>query len=342
MAKHLVILITLLTVLMLFVGCKPETVELPQVQPQKTEILKLEPPKVEPPKIEPPRPEPNQVEPDEIGPAEAELQSTEPNKVKPATKVSFHSKCAGILNNFVDDEGMVNYNELRRKRYELSKLLDEFAELDPKEYKSWPEEDKIAFWINAHNIKMLKIIADNYPIESTRILRILWGPYSIRHIDKKIGGIWKSKFIVMDEEFTLSEIERRFFCKELDEPRAFLAISHASVSSPSLRNEPYCGHKLNKQLDKQSKKFLSSPRVFKIDREKTIVYLSAILKPTWYGQYFLNKYGTNKKFKDQEPAVRAVLNFIINYVPRRDVSFLELKNYTVKYLNYDWTINDGS
>jgi len=337
MAKHSVILITLITVLMLFVGCKPEPAEPPQVQPQKTEILKPEPPKVEPPKIARPRPEPN-----EIGHAETKLQSAEPNKAKPTTKVSFHDKCAGILNEFVDDKGMVNYNKLRRQRPELNTLLDEFAKLDPKEYKSWPEGDKIAFWINAYNIKMLKVIVNNYPIESTRILRILWGPYSIRHIDKNIGGIWKSKFIVMDEEFTLSEIDKRFFRKEFDEPRVFIAITHASVSSPPLNNEPYYGHRLNEQLDKQCKKFLSSPSAFRIDRENNIVYLPAILKPTWYGQYFLKKYDTDKRFKDQEPAVGAVLNFITNYVPESDISFLELKNYTVKYLNYDWIINDGS
>ncbi len=342
MAKHFIILISFQMVLMLFLGCKPEPTKQPQAQPQETEILKPEPPKAEPPKIKPPVPEPNQVEPNEIGPAETKLPSAEPNKVKSTTKVSFYDNYADILKEFVDDKGMVNYETLRRNKPALNKLLDNFAKLDPKEYKSWPKEDKIAFWINAYNTKMFKVIADNYPIKSSRILRILWGPYSIRHIDKNIDGIWRSKFIVMGEEFTLSEIDQRFFRKEFDEPRVFLAITHASVSSPPLNNEPYYGHKLNEQLDKQCKKFLSSPGAFKIDRENNVVYLSAILKPTWHGQYFLKKYGTDKKFKDQEPAIGAVLNFITNYVPDSDVSFLELKNYTVKYLSYDWTINDGS
>lgn len=337
MAKHFVILISFQIVSMLFLGCKPEPAKQPQAQPQETEILKPEPPEAEPPKIEPSMPEPN-----EIVPAETKLPSTEPNKVEPTTKVSFHDKCAGILKEFVKDNGMVNYDMLRRNKPALNKLLDEFAELYPNEYKSWPTEDKIAFWINAYNIKMLKVITDNYPIESSRMLRILWGPYSIRHIDKNTGGIWKNKFIVMDEEFTLSEIDRRFFRKEFNEPRVFMAITHASVSSPPLRNEPYCGQKLNEQLDDQCKKFLSSPGAFRIDRENNVVYLSAILKPTWHGQCFLEKYGTDKKFKDHEPEVGAVLNFITNYVPESDVSFLELKHYTVKYLSYDWTINDGS
>jgi hypothetical protein len=379
MAKHLIIFVILLTILMLFICCKPEPIKPQQVQPPQTKLLKPEQEHLE---IEPPRPEPNvpvplqakpakeepnevpappEVEPNKVVPLTAEpnnvipekaeppkiepessSQKVEPNEVGTVDKVSFHNKCAGILNEFVNDKGMVNYDVLRRNKPELSKLLDEFAKLDPKEYKSWSKEDKIAFWINAYNIKMLKVIVDNYPIESTRMLRIVWGPYSIRHIDKNIGGIWRSKFIVMGEEFTLSEIDRRFFREEFDEPRVFLAITHASISSPYLRNEPYCGQKLNEQLDEQCKKFLSSPRAFKIDRENNIVYLSAILKPSWYGQYFLKKYGTDKKFKDQEPDVRSVLNFVINYTPENDASYLELKNYTVTYLSYDWTINDGS
>ena len=253
--------------------------------------------------------------------------------------VSFHNKCAGILENYVDDKGMVDYKTLKRKKPELNQLLDEFAKLDPHEYNSWPQEDKIAFWLNAYNIKMLKIIVDNYPIQSQRILRVLWGPDSIRHIK----GIWdKYKFIVMDEEFTLKEIERRFFRREFDEPRVFFAISHASLSSPPLRNEPYYGYRLYEQLDDQTKKFLSSPLAFRIDKEKQGVYLSAILQSTWYGKEFIGKYGTNKKFKDQPLPVRAVLNFATNYISEQDVFSLERENYSVNYITYNWTLNDGS
>ncbi len=266
-------------------------------------------------------------------------EPVKPQKAKPRPIVSFHNKCAGILENYVDDKGMVDYKTLKRRKPELNQLLDEFAKLDPDEYNSWPREDKIAFWLNAHNIKMLKIIVDNYPIQSQRILRVFWGPDSIRHIK----GIWdKYKFIVMDEEFTLKEIERRFFRREFDEPRVFFAISHASLSSPLLRNEPYYGCRLYKQLDDQAKKFLSSPLAFRIDREKQTVYLSAMFQSSWYGKEFISKYGTDKKFKDQQLPVRAVLNLATNYISQQDVAFLEVENYSVKYMNYNWTLNDGS
>jgi hypothetical protein len=337
-----------------------------QIEPDKVEPVYIKPDEIIPEKACPERsrrveslePEPNDVElssvepeqgvvgPDEVVPAEPEPNevepaSVEPNDLKLKPAVSFHDKCAEILKNFVDDKGMVDYKILRRKRLELKSLLHEFDNLDPNEYRTWPNEDKIAFWLNAYNIQMLKIITDNYPIKSSRILRLYpgWGPNSILHIK----GIWTNyKFLVMDEEFTLSEIDRRFFRKEFDDPRIFFAISRASLSGPPLRNEPYYGHKLNEQLDDQARRFLSSPPAFRTDKEKQRVYLSSLFQSSSYGKEFISKFAIDKKFKDQEPTTRAVLNFITNYVPDDKVSFLEVGKYSVKFMKYDWTINDGS
>ena len=325
---------------------EPNEVQYNVVEPNDTELAVGEPNEAEAATAEPNYVEPNDVgpavlEPNEVEPIATEPNDVEPNKVEAVTIVSFHDKCADILKDFVDGNGMVDYSTLRRKRLMLKELLNEFARLDPNEYNGWPKKDKIASWINAYNIQMLNIIVDNYPIEASRILSFFWGPYDIRHIE----GIWTDyKFMVMDEEFTLREFEKRFFRQKFNDPRAFLALTHASLSSPPLCSEPYYGHKLDQQLDDQAKRFLSSPQGFKIDRDEQIVYLSVIFepKPTWYGNEFIDKFGTDKKFKDQPPATRAVLNFITNYVSQQDVAFLEVENYSVKYMKYDWTLNDSS
>ena len=325
MAKSLIVFTASLTILFFSTGCQP-------AKPESPETKTPEPPKVQPPKLEPPAVEPPQVEP-------PKLQTPEPQPTKPKTPptVSFHDKCADILKNYVDDKAAVDYKTLKRKRTELKKLLDEFDNLDPNQYNAWPREDKIAFWINAYNIQMLKIIVDNYPIKSTRIHRLFWPPNSIRHIK----DIWtKYKFIIMDEEFTLLGVERRFFRKEFNEPRAFFALCNASLSSPPLRNQPYYGSSLDRQLDDQVRRFLSDPQAFQIDRNAKVVHLPAILQPTWFGGEFISKYGTDKKFKDHPPAVRAVLNFITNYIPQQDVYFLETENYAIEYIKYDWVLNE--
>jgi hypothetical protein len=315
---------------------KPNAAESDDIIPYSSITSQLEPDKVESIEIEL-----DDVEPVIDKENESEQASVRHDKPENDSAASFYDKCAEVLNDFVDEKGMVDYKTLRRQRLKLKDLLLVFDILEPSQYRKWTKEDKIAFWLNAYNIQMLKIIADNYPIQSSRILRLYpgWGPNSILHIK----GIWTDyKFLVMDEEFTLSEIDKRFFRKEFDDPRIFFAVSRGSMSSPPLRNEPYYGHRLNKQLDDQVKRFLSSPLALRIDTEKQRVYLSSLFQSSSYGKEFIRKFAINKKFKDYDPATRAVLNFITNYVSKDIVSFLEVGNYSVKYMKYDWTINDGS
>jgi len=333
--------------------------------PRQIEPNNLEPGPIEPNEGMPVVPEPNQAEPNDLKPAKVEPDkvdannielvkvepnvvdtnnvkpiATEPNDPNAASAVSFHNRCASVLKSFVDENGMVDYKTLSRKRLDLKSLFDDFDQLDPNEYNKWSKEDKIALWINASNIQMLDIIARNYPVKPiSRFHSVLWGPNSVRHIE----GKWtRYKFLVMDEVFTLSEIEQRFFRKEFQEPRVFLTLTRASLSSPPLRNEPYYGYKLYKQLDDQVRKFLANPLAFGIDKEKGKVYLSALFQKTDYGGQFVGKYGTDKKFKQKETETAAVLNFISNYVSEEVKSYLELGNYTVQFIGYNWTINDGS
>jgi hypothetical protein len=378
MANRLVVYITSLTMVVFVLGCpsaKPESVEPLETLKLKSESgeVKLntfesgdvtvsnilsnqtEPDRIESIEFEVNNSESIVVEANEperlkIEAGEAKTAGTEPIKLQKAgvdrdklennSAASFHDKCAETLKDFVNEQGMVDYTTLRRQRLRLKALLGEFDDLDPNKYRSWSREDKIAFWLNAYNIQMLKIITDNYPIQSSRILRLYpgWGPNSILHIK----GIWSDyKFLVMDEEFTLSEIDRRYFRKEFDDPRIFFAMSKGSLSSPPLRNEPYYGYKLNEQLNDQVKRFLSSPFGLQIETEKQTVYLSSLFQSSSYGREFISKFAIDKKFKGHEPATRAVLNFITNYVSKDIAAFLEVGNYSVKYMKYDWTINDG-
>ena len=358
MAKRL-FLLTIITFAMLVFACSCSAVKVDRIEsgvedkatftPAEVGADRMAPAGVQPGEVEPVRAEPNPSEPAEgpsrevVGqapPYASEPNESEPNNVRLDRATLFHAKCDEILKEFVDDKGMVDYRGLRRKRLELRALLNQFDNLDPNEYKSWPKEDKIAFWINAYNLQKLKVVADNYPIEpSSRILTIYWGPSSIRHLEQKIT---RHKFLVMDEEFTFAAIEKRFFRGEFDDPRVFFALSNACMSSPPLRNEPYCGSRLDEQLDEQTRKFLAGPLAFHIDRDKRKVYLSALFQLSSYGKQFAEKFAIDRKFKDHSPATRAVLNFICSYVSKQDVSFLEVGNYNIEYMTYDWTINDGS
>ena len=266
-----------------------------------------------------------------------EVGEPDPADIEP---VSFHDKCADVLKTFVDAQGMVDYERLRGQTDELGALLEEFSKLDRRQYSSWPKADKTAFWINAYNLQKLKVVVDNYPVTpSSRVLAVYWGPHNTRHIEGKIGG---HRFPVMGEQFTFAQIEKRFFRDQFDDPRVCFALTSASLSSPPLRNEPYYGRRLDEQLDDQVRRFLSNRLAFAIDREQRMVHLSAVFELSSWGAGFVEKFATDKKFKGHPPPTRAAPNFITNYISKKDVSFLEVEDYSVKYMKYDWTINDGS
>jgi hypothetical protein len=348
MRRHIVLVTAITAMLLISWGCEQgsESITTPPPpavtsQPQHVNAKQtVEPNEVpQPAKTEQAvKPEPNIPETPAAEPNVQLAQKVEPNKQQ--TKADqLCSICTDFLSKYVDQQGLVDYRALSRKKLELVTILDKFKTLKPDEYNVWSKDNKIAFWINAYNFEFIKIITDNYPIESTRALRLFWPPNSIRHIK----GIWdQHKFIIMDEEFTLKELDGRFFQKEFDDPRIFFAIYYGSVSGLPLRNEAYCGNKLSNQLDEQVMRFITGTHGFKISRENQVVYLSPILQPAWYGQQFVAKYSTDRKFKQQEPATRAVLNFLTNYLQPQDISFLETGNYIVEYMRYDWTLNDRS
>jgi hypothetical protein len=294
-----------------------------------------------PDKVPPPT-EPNGAE--AAKPDEATLQPAEPHEAagpaEPASGLArFYEEYATILQTYVREDGRVDYATLNRHRLDLKSLLTQIDELDPNVYRAWPRQEELAFWVNAYNLKMLEVIERNYPIQSSRWLRLTWPPSDIRHIR---GIRTDYKFIVMDEEFTLAAVEQQFFDKTFGDPRVYLAIAYATRSGPPLRREPYRGNGLDRQLDEQVRRFLSSPRGLQIDRRNMVVHLSAIFKPSWHGKEFVARYGTDRKFKDRDPATRAVLSFLTNYLSREDVDFLEVENYTLAYMNFDWRLNDAS
>ena len=118
MAKNRVVFIALLTVLVFIAGCSP------------TEGETTDPPEAEPNLFESNQVEPNEAEIVKTEPNDGELIKVEPNDVKPPPKVTFHDKCASILNNFVNDKGMVGYRKLKLNRLKLKQLLGEFAKLN--------------------------------------------------------------------------------------------------------------------------------------------------------------------------------------------------------------------
>ena len=262
------------------------------------------------------------------------LQNNDSNKSK-MSALATHALCADILSGYVDEKGLVDYKTLRRKRLALISVLAEFADLDPNSYASWTESDKLAFWINAHNMCMIRAVIDNYPIQASRFKAIFYPPNSVM----QISNFWdKADNKIMGENYTLNEIENKIIRGHFSEPRICFAISYASMGSAPLRREPYYGHNLAEQLDDQARIFLASDSGMKIDRNESVVYLSAIFE--WYGKDFSVKYVPADQFGDKSLPEAAELTYISKVIPQKDTDWLVRKNFEVKYVRYDWSLNE--
>ena len=242
---------------------------------------------------------------------------------------------AQTLKTYVDDRGMVNYRRLKAKPQSLNAFKRSLSRLDRKVYNSWTDAQKIAFWINAYNGLTLAAIIDHYPIKSRWLASLTYPKNSIR----QIKGVWDTlTFTVMGRKVTLEEIEHKILRGRFNEPGIHMALVCAAMSCPQLRNEPFEADRLKEQFADQAKKFIGGRLRFRMDRAKRIVYLSPILD--WFGDDFVKRYTPPSGFAGFNKAQRATLYYVSLHLNKANAAFLKNQKYKIKYLDYDWSLNE--
>lgn len=242
---------------------------------------------------------------------------------------------AETLRTFVDARGMVDYKGLKNDPQALNAYLKYISTVPEQTVNQWSDADKIAFWINVYNGLTLKAILDHYPIKPSFFRSLTYPKNSIR----QIPGVWnKLKFTVHNRPMTLEHIEHKILRAKFNEPRIHVALVCAAKGCPPLRNEPYVGQTLDSQLNDQTVTFVTNLTKFKIDRKEDIVYLSPIFK--WFGKDFVTTYAPPENVGDLDPTLSAVMNYLTTHVDALFKTYLYRGKYKVKYLKYDWSLNE--
>ncbi len=251
---------------------------------------------------------------------------------------AFNLEFGEVLKEYVNPDGLVNYAKLRRYRAQLYQIVAKLADIKPEVYITWSRNEKIAFWINAYNICTLKGIVDNYPISPSRIMLLFYPADSVMHIR---GLRNETYFLIMGIQYTLDEIEKDILLARFDEPRSCFAVSYGTLGSAPLRNEPYMGNLLEKQLDAQVRDYFIRAGGLRIDESNRVVYISPLFKMyQWRQDAFLKRYGTDKLFRERTPLDAAILNFIKDYVSDANADFLKRREYSIEYIKYNWQLNE--
>lgn len=242
---------------------------------------------------------------------------------------------AKVLQEFVNDNGLVDYAGLKNERKALDRFVRSLAVVPRTAYASWTDDRRIAFWINAYNGLVLRIVIDYYPIDAGLISGLIYPDNSIRQIDGVFDGITHP---VMDQDMTLDDIEHQTLRKDFNEPRIHLALVCAAMSCPRLRTEPYRAGRLDQQFADQAEAFVQNPSHFRMDREQDQVWLSSIFD--WFGEDFIASYRPRHGFADLSAKNASVLHYLSDFLSDAEAAYLQTADYDVRYRDYDWSLNE--
>jgi hypothetical protein len=218
-------------------------------------------------------------------------------------------------------DGNLDYKGLTTEP-KLEEYLKILSNTEPEKLTS--DNEKMAFWINVYNAFTIKVIVDNYPVESINDLHT--GGRILGHILSTT--VWDDEFIpIKGKMYSLNQVEHEILRKDFKEPRIHFAIVCASISCPVLRKEAFLAEKLDSQLEEQTFQFFNDITKNKFDQDNKVVYISKILD--WFSEDFGNN--------DEE-----ILIYISNYIDKKIGEDIKknVDDWSVEYMNYDWGLNE--
>ncbi|NNK18760.1 MAG: DUF547 domain-containing protein [Maribacter sp.] len=163
------------------------------------------------------------------------------------------------------------------------------------------KEERLAYYINLYNAGTVQLILQNYPLESIKDITRPWD---------------KERLMIGEKAYSLGEIEHGIL-RKMEESRIHFAINCASYSCPKLLNSAFTASKMEEQLEAVTLNFINDPSRNKISLNA--VELSKIFK--WYKGDFTDKL--------------SLIDYLNKY---SDIKILS--NAEMKYLTYDWRLNE--
>jgi len=235
-----------------------------------------------------------------------------------------HGPFTRVLQTYVDDHGMVNYQDLRNSadRAQLESYVTSLAQADSSRMS---RQEKIALYINAYNAFTLKLIVDHYPVKSIRKIPGLSGVIGL--------GQWsKERWVLEGRKISLNSLEHKML-RPMGDPRIHFALVCAAKSCPPLARQAYTGSSLDDMLREQGTIFNQSAKGLQttVDKgvlgERPTLTLSRIYK--WFKADFLE-------------AADDLAGYVLPYASPEDQAFIRShhKKLKVDYLPYDWNLNE--
>jgi hypothetical protein len=212
-----------------------------------------------------------------------------------------------VLSKNVSETGQVDFAALGRDHAELDRAVAFIAVNDPISRPAmFPNKSaRLAYYINAYNALAMRGVVESGIPDSLGGVR-------------KVAFFYLRSFTIGGKDISLYKFENDVI-RPIGEPRIHFALNCMVVSCPRLPRTAFTADKLESQLDVAARGFVRERRNVNIDVPKKVLWLSEIFK--FY----------TVDFTAVEPS-------LIDYVNRYRAEKVP-ENYTVRYLDYNWTVN---
>jgi hypothetical protein len=238
-------------------------------------------------------------------PMTARAQSSENAEVR--TRIN-HNAFDRLLKKYVNEQGLVNYAGWKQNSADVAALDDYLKQFAARIDTPAQGNEKAAALVNAYNAFVLRWILSNYPIESIWQLKD-----SFLGKRNEIGG----------RKISLDDIEHGTL-RPLIGYRAHAVLVCAARSCPPLQRFAYVGDKFEQQDDAAYRTWLAREDLNKFLPNEKKVELSSIFR--WFKQDYENTGGLSE--------------ILGRYAPESVREFATSGNYRIKYLRYNWGLND--
>ena len=219
-----------------------------------------------------------------------------------------HREFDRLLKKYVNEQGLVDYGTWKGSASDISALdhyLDQFA---AKIDKPTQGNEKAASLVNAYNALVLRWILSNYPTESIWQLK---NSFTAKRND--IAG----------RKVSLDDIEHGTLRPSIGY-RAHAVLVCAARGCPPLQRFAYTTENFEEQNDRAYRRWLAREDLNKFLSNERKVEISSIFK--WFKADF-----------DKAGGVPKILG---RYAPQSVREFATSGNYDIKYLPYNWGLND--
>ncbi|MBK8178721.1 MAG: DUF547 domain-containing protein [Planctomycetes bacterium] len=184
-----------------------------------------------------------------------------------------HGLWSKVLAEFVV-EGRVDYLELSKRTADLDRYAQELCTVEPSDFANWTKEQRLAFWLNAHNAFALQAMLLHYPLENLDSPRDIGGKHS--------GKVWKERNLRLGRlvpglstaDLSLEELVERVLRPQFKDARVHAALTNGCLGAPALGRQAFTAKEVDRELTAAARAWIADPLRTRFSKTEPVVEAS--------------------------------------------------------------------